>query len=522
MTAAAATANFEPSARAPASVGADTLAGSLMLMLALTVVQRGLGFVREVLFCRWLDQDQLGQWALAYAFLTSGAAIAALGIQGSMSRYVEFYRQRGQLRGYLRRVMGCTAALTLIGTAVVGLAPQSWSQFVFGRSDRASLVPALALALAVVLANNFLIEYFAALRLFRAVSILHCANGVGFVVFGLGAAVFAGPSAENVILAFTFSYVVAGAVLGLYAAAVWRKLPLDSAAIERRTFWPKVLTAGLGLWIYNCLSNLMDTVDRYMIVHFSGLDAAEALAAVGNYHSARVVPVLLYTIAVLVSSTVMPHWSHDWESGRRDKVAGQLRLTVKLAGGGLFALALVVLVAAPWIFGIAFQDKYSGGRAVLPYVLANCIWAGLAVLAFNYLWCAERLRLVTLAMGIAVAVNIGLNLLLTPRHGLQGAVIAVGGANLVLLSLAWRFSRHFGLEWDGGMGLVILAPMTLIVGIPAAAAAAIFAVLLVGTTDRVLTAVEKEQLGRFWTSLQQRFQLWHGGSAKKRNLTTRH
>jgi O-antigen/teichoic acid export membrane protein len=512
MTAAAATANLDPSARAPTGVRADTLTGSLILMLALTVVQRGLGFVREILFCRWLDQDQLGQWALAYAFLTSGAAIAALGIQGSMSRYVEFYRQRGQLRGYLRRVMACTAALTLVGTTLVALLPDTWSNFVFGRSDRVSLVPALALALAVVLANNFLIEYFAALRLFRAVSILHCANGVGFVVFGLGAALIAGPNAGNVILAFTLSYTVAAGVLGLYATAVWRRLPGDVAAIERRTFWPKLLTAGLGLWVYNCLSNLMDTVDRYMIVHFSGLDATDALAAVGNYHSARVVPVLLYTIAVLISSTVMPHWSHDWEGGRREKVARQLTLAVKLMGGGLFLLALLVLVAAPWIFHVAFQGKYSGGLSVLPNVLANCIWAGLAVLAFNYLWCAERLRLVTLAMALAVVVNVGLNMVLTPRYGLQGAVLAVGAANLVLLVLAWAFSRNFGLTWDGGMGLVILAPVTLTVGIPAAASTAIVGVLMIVTSDRLLNAAEKRQLGQFVASTLRQGQTWLRGT----------
>ena len=252
----------------------------------------------------------------------------------------------------------------------------------------------------------------------------------------------------------------------------------------------------------------MDTVDRYMIVHFSGLDPTDALAAVGNYHSARVVPVLLYTIAVLISSTVMPHWSHDWESGRRDKVARQLTLTLKLVGGGLFLLALLVLVAAPWIFRVAFQDKYSGGLAVLPYVLTNCIWAGLAVLAFNYLWCAERLRLVTLAMALAVTVNFGLNLLLTPRYGLQGAVLAVGAANLVLLALAWAFSRNFGLVWDGGMGLVILAPATLTLGITAAAAITIVGTLLVTTSDRLLNAAEKQQLGQFIGSTLRQGQTW--------------
>jgi PST family polysaccharide transporter len=510
MVPAAVSANLDPAAGEPTTLRADSLTGSLVLMLALAVVQRGLGFVREILLCRWLDQDQLGQWALAYAFLVSGAAIAALGIQGSMSRYVEYYRQRGQLRAYLRRVMAFTAVLTCIAALSVAALPEACAELVFGRADRASLAPMLAVGLAIVLLNNFLLEYFAALRLFRAVSILHFANGIGFVVFSLGAVLITGPDARNLIVAFATSYAVAVAALGLYGTFVWRGLARDSARLDRRTFWPKLLTAGLGLWIYNCLANVMDTVDRYMIVHFSGLDETAALAAVGNYHSARVVPVLLYTIAVLVSSTVMPHWSHDWESGRRDKVARQIALTMKLLGVGLFLAAIGVLVAAPWIFHVAFRDKYSGGLGVLPYVLANCIWAGLAVLAFNYLWCAERLRLVTLAMALAVAVNCGLNLVLTPRYGLQGAVLAVGAANIVLLVMVGWFSRHFGLSWDSGVGLVILAPATLIVGIPAAAAVAVVGLLITLTSSRLLNDAEKRQLFDFLASAWQRGRIWMG------------
>ena len=39
---------------------ADTLAQSIAV-LVMTVIQRGIGFVR-ILFCRWLDAESLGQW----------------------------------------------------------------------------------------------------------------------------------------------------------------------------------------------------------------------------------------------------------------------------------------------------------------------------------------------------------------------------------------------------------------------------------------------------------------------------
>ena len=46
-------------------LGRDAGVALLVVMLALTIVQRGIGFLRSVLFCRWLDPDQLGEADLA-------------------------------------------------------------------------------------------------------------------------------------------------------------------------------------------------------------------------------------------------------------------------------------------------------------------------------------------------------------------------------------------------------------------------------------------------------------------------
>ena len=71
----------------------------------LTVVQRLVGFVRAVLFCRWLDAEQLGLWDMAFSFLLLAAPLSVLAIPGSFGRYLEHYRRRGQLRRFLRWTM---------------------------------------------------------------------------------------------------------------------------------------------------------------------------------------------------------------------------------------------------------------------------------------------------------------------------------------------------------------------------------------------------------------------------------
>ena len=184
----------------------------------------------------------------------------------------------------------------------------------------------------------------------------------------------------------------------------------------------------------------------------------------GNYHSSRVVPLLLVSIAMLLGTMIMPHLSHDWEAGRRELVAARLRLFLKLLGFALFAAGAAVLAAAPLLFGVAFRGKFPGGQAVLPWTLVYCTWFGLVMVMQNYLLCAEKARLVCVAMAAGLVLNVPLNLLLLPRLGLEGAVLATAAANALSLPLICLFNRRLGFRLDDGLKLVLVLPMLLCLG----------------------------------------------------------
>ena len=65
-----------------AALAVDTLATSVVLMLAMTVLQRLIGFARGIAFCRLLDPEQLGQWDVAFGFINLAAPLAVLGLPG--------------------------------------------------------------------------------------------------------------------------------------------------------------------------------------------------------------------------------------------------------------------------------------------------------------------------------------------------------------------------------------------------------------------------------------------------------
>ncbi len=114
------------------------------------------------------------------------APISVLSLPATFGRYVEYFRQRGQLRCYLRRVALAAAILVCISSTVLWLIPQQFSQLVFGTPDRISDIHALALALMATVAYNVVVELFISLRMQRYASGLEFLNSMLFAGLGGG------------------------------------------------------------------------------------------------------------------------------------------------------------------------------------------------------------------------------------------------------------------------------------------------------------------------------------------------
>jgi O-antigen/teichoic acid export membrane protein len=201
---------------------------------------------------------------------------------------------------------------------------------------------------------------------------------------------------------------------------------------------------------------------------------------------------LLVTIAAMLGSAALPHLSHDWERGDRRSVSRQVNLMFKLLTFCLMAGGVAILLAEPLLFEVAFGGKYAGGRAILPVTLTACVWFGVIGIAHNYLWCAERAMLGSLAVLVGVVVNIGLNLWLLPRYELAGAVAATAAANFTALAAGYLFCWRCGMRFDRGVWIVLALPPLFCAG-PWIALAALAAVAAWALRGRVILSDEEKQ-----------------------------
>jgi PST family polysaccharide transporter len=491
---------------------ADSLVHGVVLLLMLSAVQRAVGFLRAILFCRWLDADQLGLWDMAFAFLMLAGPLAVLALPGTFGRYAGYYRLHGQLRSFLRQTAAACVLLTLVAVAVIGLNSSWFSALIFGSPQQAGLVVLLALGLIAVVAHNSCISLAIALRNMRLAAMMEFLNGVLFAFLGVALLLSWRCKAESVVLAYSGSCLLSVIFAAWWILGSWKASPQNIQPLSKRRLWSKLIPFTAWILLINLLSNLFGIADRYMIIQYAPGSNNETLALVGDYHSSRVVPLLLVSLSSLLGSMLLPHLCHDWECGRRGLVTARLNLFLKLLAYALLAAAAAVLFIAPWLFGVAFQGKFAGGLAVLPWTSIYCVWLSVALVAQQYLWCAERGGLIGLALGAGLAVNIAVNLLLLPSLGLLAAALAATMANLVALALILYFSRLAGFAVHRGLWIILGVVPVLYFG-PWATALVLLALAMGALrSNQLLSAEEKIQLldglKHYWNELSKWRDKW--------------
>jgi polysaccharide transporter, PST family len=475
----------------------DSLTTSIVVLLVVSIVQRSVGFGRGVLFVRWLAPEEIGYWDLAYSFLLLASPVIVLGIPGSFGRYLERYRQRQQLRTFLRRAAIWSATLATIAVISFFCASSQVSYFVFKRYDQVVLIRLMAVSLLAVMLHHFLEALFAGLRKFRIVSTMQFCQSLGFATISLCLLCWWQMSAASIVVAYGAACLLSAGGTLLWTARDIAEVAVPDDSVPHRDFWPPLVRFAIWIWFTNLLAQLFAVVDRYMLVHWSDLDTNTAMAQVGNYHSSRVVPILLVSLADLLAGVVMPYLSHDWERGLKREVSDRLNLVLKLTSLGMLAASVVVLWISPVLFRVAFRGRYDEGLAVLPWTLTYCVWYAMVIIAQTYIWCAERTKIGSLPLACGLVLNIGLNLVLLPIWGLLGAVVATTISTGVALAVLYWLNSREGFELQPGLLVFSIAPIALGGGIWAGTAALVALSAIAPFSKTLFNASERAALTEF-------------------------
>ena len=468
--------------------------GGVTLLLILSLFQRFIGFGRNILVCRYLDPDELGRWNMAFNVLLLAAPLLVLGIPGTFGRFVEHFRARAQLRSFLKRAIYTTFITATVGLAVMFLMRDQLTWLVFRDPNQKSLFLYTLVALASVVVFNFFIQLITALRQPKTLSYLNFLNSFLFTAIAVTVLVTTKFGAKGVVIAYGLSCLLS-LLAGIRLLSRKRIVDTtDTKPLLRSDLWAKLAPFASWLWINDLLANTFDAVDRTMIVHFAADDPSHAISLVGQYHSSRILGILVIAFAEMLSSVLLPYLSHDWEAGRKRRVGKQINFALKLIAISLTCMCAGMLLVAPPIFGKLMGGKYTAGLEVLPITLAYCIWWGIFLVAQNYMWLTQKAKFSNLALVGALVCNGALNYLLLPRFGLAGAVVATSIANILAVLLVLNFANRTGLPLYRGTVVSLILPASLMLGAFGALVSVVIALWIAIQTNWIFSVREKSQL----------------------------
>ena len=421
--------------------------------LPVQVVQGLAGMGAIVVFTRLLSPTDYGAYALGFSAFTLVGTCAFIWLEAAMARFFA-----AEPEGSDRAALFATVYRTFAVLSV--LAPAAAVAFALGAPAPAAVRWAVAAGVGSTVTRSLLKisqERRRAAGQVRAYAALDMALTLGaFALGALGAAVGLGGAAPLLGTGVTSLVLVALTLPGELRTA--RRGRFDRARLGRYAAY------GVPLSLSLVLALVLATTDRFVLAAFTDE------ATVGAYHagyslSNRTLDVLFVWLGMAGGPAAVAAFERGGLEALRRTAVEQASLMALIALPAAAGLALVARPLAEVMVGPALRE---GAATVTPWIALSGLLGGATTYYFHTAFTlGRRTGRLLAAMAIPAGANVALNLLLTPRFGLQGAVIATAvsyGLGVLASAALGRRVLALPIPWTAlGRAALATAAMTAVV-----------------------------------------------------------
>ena len=397
------------------------------------LVSRIIAVVLLPVYTRYLTPSDYGQIETLIALTTVMGLLLRAGITSAFFRFYFDATDDAGRRLVLRTSFWFTMGAGTLGLVLLLALAGPVSEALFGTPDAADLVRASGVALWATVNYEQLTALFRVEE--RSVAFV-CASLVNvFLTIGttLVLVVVLDEGPLGVIVGnFTGTLVVYLALLGYRREQLG--LQVDRRLLrEMNRFGLPLVPSALMLWVTNFS-------DRFFLVKLA--DVAEAgLYSVGvRVASAMILLLTAFRMA-------WPAFAYSIRDDGEAKRTYAFVLTYLTVVTSWVALGLTLL--APWIVDLLAAPSFADSATVVgPLAFSTVAFGAYIVFAIG-IGRARRTQFNWVITGVAAIVNVTLNLVLIPTHGMLGAAIAtVAAYTTMALGMAWWSQRVFPVPYQ--------------------------------------------------------------------------
>jgi O-antigen/teichoic acid export membrane protein len=375
-------------------------------LLGEKILRMTLGLFVGVWVARYLGPERFGLFSYAQSFVALFAAIATLGLDGIVIReLVKDQSKRDSLLGtaFILKLTGAVLVLLFLAVSVF-----------FQSNDHQTNLLIFIIASATVFQSFNIIDFYFqskvlskyvvysnvfSLLLSSVIKVILILNEAPLIAFAY-VILF-----DSLVLASGFIYFYFQNKLPIFAWSFdknWAKSLLKDS-------WPLILS-GLVVSMYM-------KIDLVMIKNMLGS------ADVGQYAAAVRLSEIWYFIPLVVSSSLFPAILNAKKIST-ELYYSRIQQLYDLMAWIAIAIAIPMTFLSDWVVHLLYGAQFSAAGGVLMIHIWSAVFVFLGVASSKW-FIAEGLQRYTFYRTLFGAiVNIGLNFVLIPQHGIYGAAIA--------------------------------------------------------------------------------------------------
>ena len=176
-----------------------------------------------------------------------------------------------------------------------------------------------------------------------------------------------------------------------------------------KSAWPMVLTAVAAL-IYM-------RIDQVMIRNMLGLHEVGIYSAAAKIYESWIVLPYIISVSLLPAIVKLKQGSvADYQR----RLTQLFRLVIWMS----VLVAIVVSIVSEPLMVIAFGEAYRESASVVSIVMWTSIFASMGAISARYFNVERMEKKIALRTAVAALMNVGLNFVLIPRYGINGAAVA--------------------------------------------------------------------------------------------------
>lgn len=406
-----------------------------LIAFGIRIISAVIALVSQVLLARWMGSFEYGIFVLVWVSMIIAGNLSCLGFHTSIIRYIPEYLEK-KLFAELRGIILASRLFSLAVSTAIALAGLAFIRFNAGSIEPFYVVPFYLgmfclpmIALSDVLqgmsrAHSWPFSALAPIYLVRPILILL------LMVMAIGTGYDA--SAETAVTcALVATYATTIGQLVFVTNAVDRRIPSG----PRKVLFNQWLAVSLPIFLVEGFFFLLTNADVLMVGFFM------TPHDVAIYFATVKILALVHFVYFAVKAGVAQRYAQFAHSGDDEKLAAFARQTVAWTFWPSLLMAAFVLLFGQFLLQL-FGSDFTAGYPLLFVLLAGIAARASVGPAESVLTMSGNQNACAKVYAATLAVNLILNFILIPIHGLWGAAIATGLAMLfeatTLSITVWR------------------------------------------------------------------------------------